>query len=383
MYLVTATWVDPKTGRRRTLRRRIEAASARAAFKRKIELVDEARAANAKPAAPRQRLAEYAASWIRSGAKSGRLRKSTAATYAIHLDVRILPVLGDYYLDAIEPSDVRRWFDGVDGGVDVVNGALRVLRTMLGHAEREELIRSNPSRHVEFRRKRWRETNAKVLSPSEVSRLVSAAATVAPKWYPLIRTLFETGGRWGEVSALKWTDVDFPARSIRIARAHWHGEIGETKTGVVRTVPISAELVEVLQSHRARLVREQAPGTADGWVFPSANGGLSLPSASYKPLDKAARAAGLGVKVRPHHFRHTMNNLLRQVAGGQVTRAITGHVTEAMTEHYSEVSLAERKTAHEAVLRLVRSTDVDFDVDFSSEYAETADHAPRATGRNP
>ena len=33
-----------------------------------------------------------------------------------------------------------------------------------------------------------------------------------------------------------------------------------------------------------------------------------------------------------------MNNLLRQVAQGEVVRAVTGHVTERMTEHYSHVA---------------------------------------------
>lgn len=50
------------------------------------------------------------------------------------------------------------------------------------------------------------------------------------------------------------------------------------------------------------------------------------------------------------------NDLLRRVASGEVTRAITGHMTVAMTEHYSHVDQAEKKAAVEGMLRLVKES---------------------------
>ena len=52
-----------------------------------------------------------------------------------------------------------------------------------------------------------------------------------------------------------------------------------------------------------------------------------------------------------HGLRRTFNNLVRQVATGEVVRSMTGHVTEAMTEHYSHVELEEKRRAVATVFR--------------------------------
>src|SRR5690606_38660109 len=124
-------------------------------------------------------------------------------------------------------------------------------------------------------------------------RLLAAVQEVAPQWHAMIFTLATTGARWGEASALRWSDIDFDRGSITIAIAHCRGEVKDTKTGIIRTVPLTRELAEVLRAHRAQLMREQAPGFSDGWVFPSATGGLSQPNSSYKALNAASKRAGL------------------------------------------------------------------------------------------
>src|SRR4051812_49988517 len=69
-----------------------------------------------------------------------------------------------------------------------------------------------------------------------------------PEYYPL--TLALTGTRYGEATALRWSDIDEVGGAIRIERAQWHGIVGETKTGNVRTVPLTAELAEVFRDRR-------------------------------------------------------------------------------------------------------------------------------------
>jgi integrase len=61
-------------------------------------------------------------------------------------------------------------------------------------------------------------------------------------------------------------------------------------------------------------------------------------------------------RITIHGLRRTFNNLCRQVAAGQVVRAITGHVTDAMTVHYSHVDKSEKHAAADRVLQLVRSS---------------------------
>jgi len=91
--------------------------------------------------------------------------------------------------------------------------------------------------------------------------------------YPLALTLALTGIRYGGATALRWSDIDEANAVIWIERAQWHGIVSETKTGNVRTVPLTAELGEVLRDHR-RTVR----GGAE-WVFPNKDGRLVGPCA--------------------------------------------------------------------------------------------------------
>jgi integrase len=122
--------------------------------------------------------------------------------------------------------------------------------------------------------------------------------------------------------------------------------VGETKTGNVRTVPLTAELAEVLRD-----LRRNARGGA-GWVFANEDGGLLGPCALRFPLVRVLKRAGITKRVSVHGLRRTFNNLSRQVAGNIVTRAITGHVTEEMTEHYSHVDRAEKLRAADQVVAL-------------------------------
>jgi integrase len=147
------------------------------------------------------------------------------------------------------------------------------------------------------------------------------------------------------MSALRWTDIDETAGVIHIRRAHWHGIVDTTKTGTVRTVPLTSELARVLREHRRRLIETQHPGLAAGLVFPSITGGLRRPKSITKPFAAAIAKAKIGRRQTIHGLRRTFNDLLRQVASGEVVRSMTGHSTVEMTEHYSHIANAEKSSA--------------------------------------
>lgn len=147
------------------------------------------------------------------------------------------------------------------------------------------------------------------------------------------------------MTALRWSDIDLDAGLIHIRRAHWHGIVDTTKTHRTRTVPLTSELARVLREHRRLLLSTQHPGLASGLVFPSMTGGLRWTRTIHKPFEAALRAAGIHRRQTIHGLRRTFNNLVRQVASGEVVRSMTGHVTEKMTEHYSHVDHSEKSRA--------------------------------------
>ena len=119
---------------------------------------------------------------------------------------------------------------------------------------------------------------------------------------------FYTGMRPGEVLALHWTDIDFPARLIRIRRTYSdrYGE-GPVKTeSSVRDIGVPAPLFEELQAH-LRFQRGMPGFSLDFLVC----GGPSHLVAYTVRRHKLAYASGAGLpQIRLHDFRHSHASLL-------------------------------------------------------------------------
>lgn len=345
-YRVRAKWRCPKTGRLRALVRIVEAESAAEAMaKREALRADESKAIEA---TSRVRVGDCVRSWLIT--KLGELKASTSRHYTHVLDAYVLPKLGEYWLDALTRDDILMWRNAERGSPVSVNGRLRVLKTALGEICAVRNI-PNPAATVKALRAP-RSERRRALTADELGRLLDAIQSGSPQWYPLALALATTGARFGEVTALQWSDIDEAAGTIRIARAQWNGVLDTTKTNSARTVPLAPELAAELRAHYERM-RPRIEGPLPRWVFPTEVWTLPRNTVLRKPLAKAAAAAKLGFVPSNHWFRHTFNDLLRQTVSGQVTRAITGHVEEAMTEHYSHVSLEEKREATGRVLRLV------------------------------
>lgn len=361
-YWVRVKVKDPRTGKTREIDRVLEAARASeaAALREQLrkEVLDPRSDLGARP-----RMRELALSWL--DGKLSELRPSTRRHYADVLDNHILPPLGDVFLDALTATDIVRWRDALPGAPASINTRLRLLKTLLADVTHEHGL-PNPAARVSGVRepKRTKPRTVKVtsmprcpanrLTAPELAAVLSQLRELTPQWYPLMLVLAVTGARWGEVAALCWEHVDLEAGVLRFEQASWRGHVDGTKTDVIKVVPMPPLLVDVLRVHRRELVSRQAKGLAAGWVFPSRVGRPHAdPSAIRKPLAAALEAAEVGRWVTPHGLRRSFNNLVRQVAAGEVVRSMTGHVTEAMTEHYSHIELDEKRVAQEAALRLL------------------------------
>jgi integrase len=204
-----------------------------------------------------------------------------------------------------------------------------------------------------------------VLSAHELGRVLEV---IDPEWRAAVLLLATTAMRWGELSALRWEDIDEERMLIRIERNNHAGVLTRsTKTGRARTVPLLPTVAQELYAHRERL---RARGIASPWIFGtekpsivqrgplkgtvrpvgSLHTGHPLIVPGKGALTLALKAAGIERRVTVHGLRHTANDLLRRVASAEVTRSITGHVTERMTLHYSHVDAAEK---HQAATKLL------------------------------
>jgi integrase len=160
---------------------------------------------------------------------------------------------------------------------------------------------------------------------------------------PVVRFLFLTGWRTGEVLSRQWRHVDLHAGTIRL-------EPGETKNGDGRTFPFTAlpELHAVLTQQRVYTdAVERRTGEIVRWVFHREG----RPIKSFRTAWRGA-CRRLSLDRIPHDFRRTaVRNLNRAGVPRSVAKALVGHKTDSV---YNRYSIANEDDLREGVEKLAR-----------------------------
>jgi integrase len=105
-----------------------------------------------------------------------------------------------------------------------------------------------------------------------------------------------TGMRQGELLALRWRDIDWPARRVRIRRSFVRGEFGTPKSKrSSRSVPLADRLARELD----RLHQETNYGRDDDLVFAHPHTGKPIDRSRLLKRFKTALKRG---EVRPVRF---------------------------------------------------------------------------------
>jgi integrase len=373
-YWIRAKVVDPRTGKHKEIDRILEGVTAHEAAQRRDALINEIK--QSVQHAKKVRVGEFAKSWIES--KTLKLDSTTARTYADALENHILPALGNYYYDALSPTDVQRWIDDalLRGWTsekrgskrdktktvrraysrDTVLGWFRVFRTMTRDAMAALELPRDPTLRITMPEDTGDEGEANSLSPAQLAAFLTAMRTLYSQHYALVVLLAYTGLRFCHASALHWGDWDEAGGVLRISRKQVRGKVGPVtrKKRAPKEYPVEPELAEILKQHRLRLLKKQAPGLAKGLMFPSKAGTYRTPNSLDVAWAKCVTEAQIDKRFTIHGLRYTFTDLVRLAnVDAVVRRALTGHVTEEMQRHYSTVGLDEKRAAVAGVLRLV------------------------------
>jgi integrase len=156
-----------------------------------------------------------------------------------------------------------------------------------------------------------------------------------------------TGLRQGELVGIKWSDVDWPNRRLRIQRQlqRLHGGLAfsEPKSAAGRRViALGVATIEKLRKHqRLQLVEIQVAGKfwkENDMIFPSSKGTPMDPSNLYHNFKRLLVEAGLP-NIRFHDLRYTAVTLmLQQGIHPKVVQERLGHSDISMTLNtYSHV----------------------------------------------
>jgi integrase len=217
------------------------------------------------------------------------------------------------------------------------SGIFKLLSQVFTFAERYGWCETNPCRSV--RRPRVRESSEiRFLNQQELEALIASVDVSAEPFGSTDRAIFLTaamnGMRQGELLALRWRDVDWEAKRIRVRRNYTRGHWSTPKSrSGERAVPLAVKVEVELRKH---LQRSRFSGE-DDLVFANPLSGEVLPhSPLVRRFKKALKAAGVR-QIRFHDLRHTFGT--RIAASGvpmRVLQAWMGHRDYRTTLIYAD-----------------------------------------------
>ena len=297
--------------------------------------------------------AEYASSWLKTyqGRTSRGIRPETIADYGSDLGLRVdddsgewvpiegpkgghvraLAFFGRMLLAQIEPRTVKEYAVHVAAqglSPNSVRLALAPVRALLATAFEEGMIRSNPAAGLRIAQRVEEDADSskpKALTEDELRALLSK---LPQEWRPFVEFLAQTGLRIGEAVALRWGDVDFGHRRVRVRRRLYRGTYAPPKSRYGRRdVPLSTGVGQSLWERRKR----EKPGDDEPLFASSTGGPLDASNVFARIFKPAARAAGVPW-AGFHTLRHTCATMLfRNGLNAKQVQVWLGHHSPAFT----------------------------------------------------
>ncbi len=289
---------------------------------------------------------DYAERWL----IGRRLEARTRAHYRSLLDRQILPTFAGVPLRHITSDLVADWYAATAMDRPTLRAhAYGLLRTILGQAERDDLIPRNPC-HI---RGAGNTKRARKIKPATLTEL-EAIVKAMPERYKLMLLLAAWCAlRFGELAELRRSDVNTKTGILHIRRGvvRVTGEkiVKKPKSDAgIRDVAIPPHLLPLVREH---LLQHAEPGK-DGLLFPARSGGQLAPSTLYRVYYPAREAAG-----RPdlafHDLRHTGAVLAAQT-GATLAELMgrLGHSTPGAALRYQHAAQGRDMEIAKALSRL-------------------------------
>ena len=224
-------------------------------------------------------------------------------------------------LNQVCKEDVREFLELlVEGGASAsqIGGMLSAIRTAF---DKMCLLRCTVGLVTPRRSKKL----PVVLSKPEVQRLIEAASSFRDKL--LISVLYATGLRVSEVARLRWADLDFDRRQIRVDQG---------KGAKDRYVMLASHLVPLL-----RQVWRLTKG--EGYLFPSEDQRTDR-HLSTRTIERAVARARQLAKITkhatPHSLRHSFaTHLIESGTDIRFIQKLLGHTNLETTSLYTKVAV--------------------------------------------
>lgn len=208
------------------------------------------------------------ASWAEEWLQAKRsVSAATSRSYRNLLSRHVLPTFGGTRLTKINSTMLQSWLSGMELSPRTVRYTHSVLSQMLKAAVRHNLIASNPAAGLELPRSV--KGPRKVLSPEQMSTLLSHSRETKDSLYPLWAFLLSTGCRPSEALAVSREDI--VGTTLRVSKALVLASDGSKAIGPPKT--------------RAGVRQISLPESLLGALKGCPEKGLLFPNRLGRPLD--------------------------------------------------------------------------------------------------
>lgn len=310
-------------------------------------------------------VSDYMREWLTAN-RYTHLKQRTWETYMGYAEKHIIPTMGHLLLGDVEPYHISRYKDlKLNEGLDssTVNKHLSLISNILDEAASPEkqLIYFNSALLVKRAKGKknavsavnclniielndllyrlWvlysmKNTSIDKLSSENVSTLRWLGYTdkeiESPKalhrfratmLYPIVYVAAKTGMRLSELLALKWANIDFDRKEIKVFESSHYGNktygaphhINSTKEGTPKAfIDLAQEDIDFLKLYRKEQAKEKLLYEGEYWdkglVFAAKNGDYLRNEMVSKEFTNFARANGFEISF--HGLRHTHCTLL-------------------------------------------------------------------------
>lgn len=310
----------------------------------------------------------YANAWI------AKLRKPKPSTIASYRDL-----LAYYILDFVEDvrlADLRKsHFDTLlhtlldeEYAISQIRNAINLSARILDDALAEDLIPKNYAALVRKDVPANPESIGVVLTYTQIRSLLAAtpyryseAGALLKEKRPL-PSRFEAlywitvllGLRKGEALGLAIPDIDVDHLTIKITQQVQYVKgapqiVPPKSPEAVRTLPITAHILELIAVQIERLAQEQAKAgstwTDHQLLFPAENGKPKEPSNFLRDYKGLLIAAKLPAELRFHDLRHTAATVAGEAGMEEyVIAAMLGHRKGNVTRKYAKATIEQMRT---------------------------------------
>lgn len=262
------------------------------------------------------------------------LSPATYEFYSRNINDYIIPALGHLKLKDIRPSHIQQYIkqltelpkktrgqfqeDGETIAASTVRRYLTVLQSIFKQAVKQGLLNENPANAEHLTLPKVQVPKIDIFTKQEAAQMLAALENEDLQFQTLIQLAIFTGARRGELTALKFSDIDFEQRKITIERSAYKitGQPLATKPPKdyeTRTVTINESCCQLLKMlKREKLAESQRLGSAwcgDDWVFTQWNGEMMNLMTPTKQFAKFLKKNGLKHR-KFHSLRHTSATLL-------------------------------------------------------------------------